>query len=219
MLEFLIWFVFGDLIIGAFAILLIWLTFKVIGMIFGAQIADIANVFHFAFQAFWPAFLIGGIEAGIRKKSGVVYKWIVIWAVVVLIYTHTPGQIKLPNPDDVAKVTCSYIKEEPAPLGQTTNRRITFSTKDPQWIRDLTNNITTSDFKHSYEALIERGYYFDVTVTFLDADGNALKVLRSKGNQGLCVDGPLFFDFYYKATEDSTYNFDYISKVIDWRYG
>ena len=78
-MEFFIWFIFGDVIIAAFAITLTVCCFNVLADLIGFPREDVSQVINTFTYYFWPALIAGGFLSGITRKVRTALKCLGVW--------------------------------------------------------------------------------------------------------------------------------------------
>ena len=206
MFELLLLLLFGEFIVGAFAVVLVGVVFSAIPSLIDVPIDSISMYFNLVIKYFWPAFVVGGFLTLVTGKKSAALKVVVVWVLILVLFCFIPGNVTLPDAADVDVINVTYAHDFYR-VDNTVNYKYSgYAIKDPDLITQITEMVDGAKYAFSHEELLTRGWwnYDRVFLEFLDADGKTLKHLTLIRDKGIQVDG--WIDRFYRIKDGTGFD-------------
>lgn len=209
-MDFLIWFIFGDVIIAVFAVTLTACCFNILADLIGFPRESVSNIVNTFTYYFWPALIFGGYLSAITKKVKTALMCLLVWLLILVLFCFVPGNITIPEADEVAtmEITYAYDMYE---LGKKVSYKYKgHSFKDPAIIEEVVEMLDDSKYTHAHKEVLTKGdpLYERIMIKFKNADGEILKDLTMINNTGIRVESKMVdrLDRYYRIRRNTVFD-------------
>ena len=214
MLEFLIWFCFGEIIILAFTGLMVWLAFDTLFAMLGIPVDSILDILNMLWHYFWPALLAGGFLSAITEKIRPALITVVVWTLILALFCFLPGNVAVPKAEKVATMNVTYAYDMYENGNKVNYQYKGYAIEDPAVIEQVIESIDDAKYTHTHKVILTRNdpLYDRLMVEFLDAKGKSLKKLTIINETGIRVDRKIW-DRFYKIKPDSGFDLELIQNL------
>ena len=198
MLDFLIWFCFGEVIIAAFSGVLIWLAFDTLAVMLGIPVDSIRDILNMLWHYFWPALLVGGFLSAVIQKIRPAIITMVAWVLILVMFCFLPGNVAVPKAEKVTTMNVTYAYNMYENGDKVKYSYKGYVIEEPDVIAQVIASIDDAKYTHTHKVLLTKNdpLYDRLMVEFLDAKGKSLKKLTIINGQGIQVDSKIRERFY-----------------------
>lgn len=211
MIEFLIWFCFGELIIVAFCGVLTWACFDTLFAMLGIPVDSIVNILNMLWHYFWPALLVGGFLTAVTEKIRSALAALGVWTLILVLFCFLPGNVAVPKAEKVATMNVTYAYDMYENGDKVSYQYKGYAIKEPDVIEQVIDTIDDAKYTHTHKVLLTKNdpLYDRLMVEFLDAKGKSLKKLTIINGIGIRVDSKIR-DRFYRIKPETGFDFELI---------
>lgn len=213
-MDFIIWLLFGNVIIAVFIIVLTIACFNVLADLIGFPTESVSHIVNMVTHYFWPALLAGGLLSGATKKVRTSLMCVAVWLLILVLFCFVPGNITLPDAEKVARMEITYAYDIFEVDKKVSYDYKGFSVKDPAVIEQVITMLDDAKYTHTHKEVLTKDdpLYDRVMIKFKDAEGDTLKELTMINSQGIRVEG-FMMDRYYRARKNKGFDAEMINYI------